>query len=525
MSDSFLGKLEKIPRFWLLLAALVILGIFLRTWHHHDWLRFNADQGRDAALVSAVIDNVDSWPLLGPKAGGTEFRLGPAFYYFEIISAKFFGNAPDKMAFPDLLSSVLAIPLLFFFLKKYFDHYISLALTTIFSVSAYAIFYSRFAWNPNSLPFWTMLFLYALHEIVSSQKNRKDLWAIVAGAALGVAVQLHTTMLVILPITTIAVFIFFAMNDKKILKYFLIVLAVALLFNGSQLASEYQTKGQNIRAFFGGLKIKNQVESSVFENAARDASCFVEANSYILSGYVISDGCSFRWGKHSNDTWVFFLGALFVFGGIVLGLKDFFKELNRDRRIFLGIVFTFFGISFLIYWKMAQELSVRFYLPLIFFPFFLLGFWFRLVSKKILIYWTLMPTVTVLLIVFNLFFVQRYFTALADYAKPGGGSVEVMILKEAEIFSQFIIDGSPSPTIVYITGDTQFLFKGFKSLKYLVDRSGINLTLANDQTELPDQYFLIVSLTKRQKMINFGKIDIIREASYGDFAIMLVQNI
>ncbi len=137
---------------------VLIAGIFLRTWHHHDWLRFNADQGRDAQIVSSVIDGSAPLPLLGPKAGGTQFRLGPAFYYFEIAAAKIFGNIPDKMAYPDLFTGILCIPLFFFFLRKYFEKYTALSLTAIFAVSAYAIRYSRFGWNPNSAPFWTILF-------------------------------------------------------------------------------------------------------------------------------------------------------------------------------------------------------------------------------------------------------------------------------------------------------------------------------------------------------------------------------
>jgi 4-amino-4-deoxy-L-arabinose transferase-like glycosyltransferase len=525
MANSFLEKLKNIPRYWFMLAAIVAVGIFLRTWNHHDWLRFNADQGRDAALVSSVADGTSSWPLLGPKAGGTQFKLGPAFYYFEIISAKIFGNAPDKMAYPDLFTSILCIPLLFFFLKKYFEKYTSLALTAIFAASAYAVFYSRFAWNPNSLPFWTMLSLFALHEVISVRKNRKYLWAIVAGAAIGVDIQLHTTMLVILTLTTMAVFVCSVIKDKKNIKYFLVVLAASLLANGPQLASEFQTKGKNIQAFFGGLQTKNKVGGSVIENAVQSASCFVQSNTYILSGYEISDNCSFNPGKKSMDTLIFFFGALFAVGGIFIGIRDFFTEANEERRLFLGIIFVFVGITFLIFWKMAQELSVRFYLPLIFFPFLLLGFWIRFIVKKFNFSSAFGAAIAALLIFSNLYFVQKYFTAFAEYAKPGGGSVDVFILKEAEIFSQFIIENSQGSADAYIAGDIQFLFKGVKSIKYLAGRSGINLIQADKNSQLPDRYFLITSLDKKEKLINAGEIKIVRDTSYGGFVVMLVQNI
>ena len=221
MQKSLFEKIKNIPKFWWIILAMIVAGIFLRTWHHHDWLRFNADQGRDAQIVSDVVNGKANLPLLGPKAGGTEFRLGPVFYWFEIAAAKIFGNAPDKMAYPDLLTGILCIPLLFFFLRKYFEKNQSLALTAVFAVSAYAVRYARFGWNPNSSPFWAILFLFALCEIFSEKENQKFWWSIAAGAAIGVGVQLHTTLLAILPATAVVVFGYFSFKNRKFLKYFL----------------------------------------------------------------------------------------------------------------------------------------------------------------------------------------------------------------------------------------------------------------------------------------------------------------
>ena len=88
MKDIF--SIKKIPTYALILGAVFVAGIFIRTYHYHDWLRMNADQARDAALVSRTVEGIDPLPLLGPKAGGTEFKLGPAFYWFEAASAKVF---------------------------------------------------------------------------------------------------------------------------------------------------------------------------------------------------------------------------------------------------------------------------------------------------------------------------------------------------------------------------------------------------------------------------------------------------
>lgn len=133
---------------------IVALGIFLRTYHFRDWLRFSDDQARDAIIIRNIIEHKQSLPLLGPIAGTSTFYLGPAYYYIEYGAAKVFGAAPDKIALPDLLFSILAIPPLFFFLKKYFSEKLSLSLTALFAVSFFAVRYSRFAWNPNSTGFF-----------------------------------------------------------------------------------------------------------------------------------------------------------------------------------------------------------------------------------------------------------------------------------------------------------------------------------------------------------------------------------
>ncbi|MFH0929923.1 MAG: glycosyltransferase family 39 protein, partial [Candidatus Moraniibacteriota bacterium] len=501
MQEILFEKIKNIPKFWWIFLAIVIIGIFLRTWHHHDWLRFNADQGRDTQIVSDVVDGKTSLPLLGPKAGGTEFRLGPAFYWFEIAAAKIFGNAPDKMAYPDLLTGILCIPLLFFFLRKYFGKNQSLALTTVFAVSAYAIRYARFAWNPNSSPFWAILFLYALCEIVSEKENRKFWWSALAGAAIGIGVQLHTTLLAILPATAVVVFGYFSFKNKKFLKYFFVVVVAALLLNVPQLISEHQTGWKNMSYFSRGLKVKNKSESSISKNAVQSASCWIQGNLDIVSGYEISDACEFKASRSAGETAVFFLGLIFAAGGTILGLKYLFKENDVNKKYFLGIVFVFTGITYLIFLKFAFELSVRFYLPLVFLPFVLLGFWAKFISEKFKVRQDMILLAAAALLIFsNLFFVQKYFAKLANYGNVGGGDVNVMILGEAEVFSQFIIENSSGSQEAYLDGNGQFLFKGFKSIRYLVRKANIDLVLANKNSDIPERYFYIASLKKKEKM-------------------------
>ena len=250
-------KTDKQRFLWVLLAVVVLVGIGFRTYRFHDFLRFNADQSRDATLTSEVLAGTVEWPLLGPKAGGTEFRLGSIFYSFQIVSARIFGDTPDSLAYPDLCTSLLAILLLYLLLRKYFDTKTVLGLVAVFAVSYYAVKYSRFAWNPNSTPFWSLLFLYALHEVTAPGGRRRwALWSGVLGVAIGVGVELHTLLLALLPTMCVIVFGYALWRQRdhrfRLWQSLAVAVVVALLVNTPQIVAEYQTGGANVKAFFAG---------------------------------------------------------------------------------------------------------------------------------------------------------------------------------------------------------------------------------------------------------------------------------
>lgn len=516
-----LKKIVNHKHFYLLaLGVFLLIGIFLRTYEHHDWLRFNADQGRDAAVISGFIDGDLKLPLLGPKAGGTEFKLGPVFYYFQIVSAKIFGDAPDKMAYPDLLTGILCIPLLFFFLRKFFEKNAALALTAIFAVSSYAVSFSRFAWNPNSTPFWTMLSLFAIHEVLQEKKNAKIFWATLAGVAIGVGVQLHTTSLLFLPITTILIFGFLAFKNIKILKYFFIILTMSLLMNVPQLMGEYQTKGANVKAFLVGMQ-KKQATVPLISKVEQSSICFVEANVQILTGHEISDTCKLK--NEAVTLLIFALGAFFVLGGLFLGIYYFRREKDVNAKSFLALIFTYCAVAVLVFVSIAFELSMRFYLVLIFLPFVLLGFWFKFILEKLKNKgFFLVVLLCVTLIGSNLFFVEKYFSKLASYSK-NGGTVNVVILSQVEEFANFIVQNSNGKSAVHVEGNKKFLFKAIKPMKYLVERSGSGLTLLEKGSQQQDQYFYVARSNKKASLLKDDSVSVLSHLTHGRFTILLLQ--
>ena len=511
---------------WIILGFIVVIGIFFRTYNFHDWLPFNMDQGRDAILIGGVINGTKSIPLLGPEAGGTDFYLGPMPYYFQILSAKIFGNSPDKMAYPDLFSSILCIPLFFFFLRKYFNIKISITLTALLSVSTYAIVVSRFAWNPNSTPFWTILGFYAVHNTISQKNNHQMLWSIVAGLAIGIGVQLHTTFLLFFPITTIIIFVSLFIRKINFFKYFLIILTVSLCLNIPQFISEYQTSGHNTIEFFKGLRDKPNNHITLGDNILRDSACWIESGISIISGYEISSSCEINIKDTSFlKLLLFTLGMIFIFGGIFLGARYLYQEKDWDKKYFLIIIFLYLGIAYLIYIPLAYTLSTRYFVMLIFFPFIFLGFWMNFLaqkSHKIYIYFLFILILS--LMISNLYFTYNSFVEFIDYENGRSNGIANVILKEMEGVSNFIISNSTGEKEVYITGNKRYLFKTFNSIKFLVEKSGIKISQINKSSTAVHGNIFHLHTLRKMKELSKGKISSLDFASYGRFSIYMTRN-
>ena len=510
-------QIKRIPNYVLILTGIILLGIFLRTYHFHDWLRFNADQSRDAGVVSDFVEGKSGLPLLGPKAGGTEFKLGGAFYYLQITSAKIFGDAPDKMAYPDLLASILAIPLLFLFLKRAFNENIALVLTGVLSVSIFAIKYARFAWNPNSAPFYCLLFLYALLVLGENKTVRKFWWALAGGVALGVGVQLHTLLLIIMPITAVIFFVWVSRKNPLIWKQAAIVFLLAAFLNTGQIVSEFQTNGANVKAFFGGASTKTAKGSSLLNNLADDVACQLQADVFIISGLGNDDQCGAgllksiynkTQGIFNKAFFVFgtFLSLVFSFGGVWLWLQSLRKTTEPKKKLFLQLAGIYALVGFILLIPLAKEISLRFYLALIFVPFVLLSLWLEALlqwGEKYSKYaMTLVGIIVVIILGTNILAVKTSFADHANKKQISTSTETEIMLGEAEFLANYVVQHAQPGSTVFLQGKQTYLFKYLKSIEYFTSKHSVQLKAFSKKTE-PSPSDLIFSISNAK---NKGKL-------------------
>jgi 4-amino-4-deoxy-L-arabinose transferase-like glycosyltransferase len=486
--------------FFALFFVVLVAGIFLRTWHFHDWLRFSEDEARDATIIDNIINHGEPLPLLGPVASVSDFKLGPAYYYIQFAAAKIFGNFPVKLAYPDLIFSLLAIPLLYLLLKKYFERNVSLAVTAIFSFSFFVIKYSRFAWNPNSAPFFSILFLYSFLQLIDPKVKKKLVWAILGGIGLGIGVQLHAVFLLVFPIVFLVAGAYALWKKKLNWKIAGLIVLVVLLLNIPQIIFETKTGGKNTKAFIAEVFKRDEKGGAITEKMIPSFTCQMQANSMILTYFADDNRCNYFLKKSENiqnyptdstfsERNYFYLELIlsfaFTIGGYFLFVYFLRREKNPEKKNFLRLFFLLAFVAPAVLTPMIEGVYMRFLLPLTVIPFIFLGLWLELASKKIKKYsFLILIPAALLLIDANLSHAKKSFSAFSALGQTEENRSESATLGEEQFLTEFILRNSQNSRVAYIQGGYEDIFKFIEPARYFFRvRPGLDVRIWAGETE------------------------------------------
>ena len=481
MKNNFKSWVRKIPIYGWVLFFIILVAVFLRTYRFSDWLHFAPDQARVGLMANDIFSGKDSWPLLGPVAGGTDFQLGPISFWWQLISAKIFGNQPATLAYPDCLWGIMAVGLLFFVLKEFFDKKLSLGLTFLSAVSYGLIFYSRFAWNPNATPFFTLLFLFSLFKLWSDSKSNKFwIWSLLSGLALGIDIQLHTFLLILLPIFIVIFWIDRWRKEKRFnLGALSVIFALALIINFSQIISEWKTSGANAQQFMAGVK-GNKRGGALVDKVALNFWWNAKAQEFFLSSRGVrerADATDYpHWPKKLDWEHFWLFGEAFLWGiFILIGFYAGQKILKKKSPLFWRMITIFWGLAFILMTPFAYKMELRFFLFLYFIPFILLGALWKFVEMKWKKYTFIFPIILVILIFLNSLSLFRQAMILTEHK---ANSQSESVLGETQILADFIREAALNQSIdcVYLKGNKDYILRFYKSLDYLLNKNLIKLS-------------------------------------------------
>ncbi|MBI3385785.1 glycosyltransferase family 39 protein [Candidatus Gottesmanbacteria bacterium] len=203
-----------------ILLAILILGSYLRLYKISEYMTFLGDEGRDMLVVEHMI--VDhKFTLLGPTASVGGFFMGPIYYYFMLPFLWLWRLDPSGPAVMVALFGIATIYLVYRTGKDFFNMWVGLIAASLYAVSPLVIAYSRSSWNPNPVPFFSILLMYLLWHAALGKKISTYVWI---GVVLGIGLQLHYLFSFLFVAT--AVWIFFFAKPTPMIK------AIAATFIG-----------------------------------------------------------------------------------------------------------------------------------------------------------------------------------------------------------------------------------------------------------------------------------------------------
>lgn len=202
-----------------------LLGFFLRIFRLPDFISYHQDQVRDLFYVQNHFEQ-GKMILLGPKASVGNFFL-PPFWYYLMNLGFIFSPSPVVPAFIVALLSSLTVLLIYFFCEKFFSQKIAIFASLIYAVSPLSIEYSRFAWNPNPIPFFTIAAFYFLYIYLYKGKNYGLWWGIICA---NLALQLHYQGMIVLAFFVLSLLVTKKLSIKQFIKLIVINLILFLPF-------------------------------------------------------------------------------------------------------------------------------------------------------------------------------------------------------------------------------------------------------------------------------------------------------
>jgi 4-amino-4-deoxy-L-arabinose transferase-like glycosyltransferase len=181
-----LWKLLSRNRDRIILFFILIVAAFFRLYKIMDFMTFLGDEGRDVLVVYKILHG--NLTLLGPTASVGGFFLGPIYYYFMAPFLWIFNYNPVGPAIMVALFGIVTVWLVYKVGKEFSGSMVGLTAAGLYAVSPLVVTYSRSSWNPNLMPFFSLLTLYLIYKAL--QKSKIKLF-VISGILFGITMQLH----------------------------------------------------------------------------------------------------------------------------------------------------------------------------------------------------------------------------------------------------------------------------------------------------------------------------------------------
>jgi 4-amino-4-deoxy-L-arabinose transferase-like glycosyltransferase len=214
-----------------ILVLIIAISAFFRLYKITQYMTFLGDEGRDAMIVRNLLVHADPI-LVGPGTSVGNMYLGPLYYYFMAPGLLLSGFSPVGPAVQIAILGVITVGLVWYITKSWFGARGALVAAGLYAIAPTIIIYARSSWNPNIMPFFALLSIWAIWKIWQEEKYS---WFWVLGISFAFVMQSHYLGLLLFP--AIAIFWVLAIKKawkdkakrRRILKYSLISLGAFVI--------------------------------------------------------------------------------------------------------------------------------------------------------------------------------------------------------------------------------------------------------------------------------------------------------
>lgn len=374
MNSSSMKRIFGFVIRYLPIILVCCLAAYLRLYKIDAYMTFLGDEGRDVLVVKQMI--VDGkFTLLGPTASVGGFFMGPIYYYFMAPFLWAWKLNPVGPAIMVALFGVVTVWLIWKVGSDQFSKRVGLIAALLYTLSPVVISFSRSSWNPNIVPFFALLMMYFLWQVVERDEWKKLFWV---GICAGIGIQLHYTFLFLFGVIGVLMLIY-GRSRKRVPYIGLGILGFVLGFSPF-LAFEFRHAFMNTRAILDFVFVGKDTgfATQAFFGNIRDVYFRIFAR---LLMRIPDKGMLGNLTPKIQGIWIAWSWCLAVCSGIVLIIRALkaWKKQRTEKINTLTVYVLFFVwllvplIFFGVYKKSIYDYYFGIFFPL---PFFLTALFF-----------------------------------------------------------------------------------------------------------------------------------------------------
>jgi 4-amino-4-deoxy-L-arabinose transferase-like glycosyltransferase len=345
-----------------LIFVILFIAAFLRLYRIQDYMTFLGDEGRDVLVVYNILHG--NLTLLGPTASVGGFFLGPIYYYFMAPFLWLFDYNPVGPAIMVALFGIATVWLIYKVGNDFFGYGTGLIAAFLYSISPLAIAYSRSSWNPNLMPFFSLLTLYILYKAIKESKIKLFIFC---GFLLGIAMQLHY-LSIFLGIIIGFYILFIRLKESgpvKAIKDYFYVLLGFLIGWLPFLAFEVRHDFPNIRSIINFV-LRGQETGGNSQFFTIIENVFFRLFGRLVTNFPPPEQVSLQ--AHTPIALWYYATLVLGIGSVTLLVYKFiknFKDKDQFQRISLFVIWLLIGVGlFGFYKKSIYDYYFGFMFPL-----------------------------------------------------------------------------------------------------------------------------------------------------------------